>query len=280
MATPTQSRSRLIAYWITTLLVAWEMAMGGIWDLLHTAYVRSVMDHLGYPGYFLIILGIWKLLGTAAMLVPRFPRLREWAYAGMFFTYSGAIASHLFAGDGPARWAGPAIFGLLLVVSWGLKPAAQPTDASAVLAPREAPRGPAANIGYWVLTGLLTLAIFSGGVGQITRNPQTVAGVVQLGYPAYLTSILGFWKLAGTLAILAPGFVRLKEWAYAGIFFVLTGAAISHAVCHDPAWHVAVTLTLAAFAVGSWALRPASRRVATTVAAPAVQSARPHPSYL
>ncbi len=276
MPIPTHSRSRLIAYWITTLLVAWEMAMGGIWDLLHTAYVRGIMDHLGYPGYFLVILGIWKLLGTIAMFVPRFPRLREWAYAGMFFTYSGAIASHLFAGDGPARWAGPAIFGSFLVVSWELKPAARLTSESAV---QVSPEGRPARIAYWIVTILLALAIFSGGVGQITRNPQTVAGVVQLGYPAYLTSILGFWKIAGTIAILAPAFVRLKEWAYAGIFFVLTGAAVSHAVCHDPAWHVVVTLTLAAFAVASWALRPASRRVDEAVQPAAVQTARPHPSY-
>ena len=277
MPTPTLSRSRLIAYWITTLLVAWEMAMGGIWDLLHTAYVRGIMEHLGYPGYFLIILGIWKLLGTVAMLVPRFPRLREWAYAGMFFTYSGAVASHLFAGDGPARWIGPTIFGLLLVVSWGLKPAPQKSVETAVRIPLE---GHPARIAYWIVTILLALAIFSGGVGQITRNPQTVAGIVQLGYPVYLTSILGFWKIAGTIAVLAPGFIRLKEWAYAGIFFVMTGAAVSHAVCHDPAWHVVVTLTLALFAVASWALRPASRRINVDFAAAAVQTARPHPSYL
>ncbi len=277
MPTPTHSRSHLIFYWITTLLVAWEMAMGGIWDLLHTAYVRGIMDHLGYPGYFLTILGIWKLLGTAAILVPRFPRLREWAYAGMFFTYSGAVASHLFAGDGPARWGGPAIFGSLLMVSWGLNPASQQTAESAGHDPKE---GRSARIGYWIVTGLLALAIFSGGVGQITRNQQTVAGIVQLGYPVYLTSILGFWKILGTIAILAPGFVRLKEWAYAGVFFVLTGAATSHAVCHDPAWHVVVTLTLALFAVGSWALRPASRRIGATFSAIPAPSARIHPSIV
>jgi uncharacterized membrane protein YphA (DoxX/SURF4 family) len=117
------SRLRTIAYWITTLLVALEMALGGVWDLLHTQYVRTIMDHLGYPGYLLTILGVWKLLGTAAMLTPRLPRLREWAYAGMFFLYSGAGASHFFMGDGPARWAGPLIFGGFLVASWWLMPA-------------------------------------------------------------------------------------------------------------------------------------------------------------
>ena len=122
MSTLTRSRSRLIAYWTTTLLVAAEMALGGVWDLLHTQYVRTIMDHLGYPRYLLTILGVWKLLGTVAMLGPRFPRLREWAYAGMFFMYSGAVASHFFLGDGAARWAGPLIFGMFLMVSWWLMP--------------------------------------------------------------------------------------------------------------------------------------------------------------
>jgi len=132
---------------------------------------------------------------------------------------------------------------------------------------------------YWTITMLLALSMFSGGVAQLTRNPQTVAGVVQLGYPAYLTSILGCWKIAGTVAILVPGFVRLKEWAYAGFFFLMTGAAVSHAVCHDPAWHVVVTLTLAGFAVVSWALRPASRRIGERFVAPSVPTALPHPSF-
>jgi uncharacterized membrane protein YphA (DoxX/SURF4 family) len=125
MTVESRSRLRTIGYWVTTVLVAMEMALGGVWDLLHTRYVRTIMDHLGYPEYFVTILGVWKLLGTAAMLAPRWPRLREWAYAGMFFLYSGAVASHSFAGDGPARWAGALIFGTLLVISWRLMPAAE-----------------------------------------------------------------------------------------------------------------------------------------------------------
>lgn len=105
--------------------------MGGVWDLLHTQYVRTIMDHLGYPEYFVTIPGIWKVPGAVALLLLRFPRLREWAYAGMFFTYSGAVASHLFAGDGPARWAGPLIFGGFLMVSWWLKPAPRAQGAFA-----------------------------------------------------------------------------------------------------------------------------------------------------
>jgi uncharacterized membrane protein YphA (DoxX/SURF4 family) len=134
------------------------------------------------------------------------------------------------------------------------------------------------TIAYWTTTGLLSLAIFSGGLAQITRQPQNVAGLVHLGYPAYMASILGFWKICGTLAILVPGFARLKEWAYAGIFFVLTGAATSHAMCHDPVWHVIVTLTLAAFTIASWALRPPSRWADAAMREDVVRSAHPHPS--
>jgi uncharacterized membrane protein YphA (DoxX/SURF4 family) len=135
-------------------------------------------------------------------------------------------------------------------------------------------------IAYWSTTILLFLAIFGGGTAQLTHQPQNVAGLVHLGYPPYMASILGFWKICGALSILIPGFPRLKEWAYAGIFFVLTGAAASHAICHDPAWHVVVTLTLALFAVVSWALRPASRRVPLPSRDAVVTSTSPHPSML
>src|SRR5215467_670000 len=93
-------RSRTIAYWVTTALVAAELAVGGVWDIMRIPYVRTVIEHLGYPSYFLVILGLWKVLGAAALLVPRFPRLKEWAYAGTFFNYTGALASHLAVGDG------------------------------------------------------------------------------------------------------------------------------------------------------------------------------------
>ena len=86
----------------------------------------------------------------------------------------------------------------------------------------------------------------------------------QLGYPVYFVMILGFWKLLGSLALLIPGVPRVKEWAYAGIFFNMTGAAVSHLVCQDAAWHVVVTIGLAALSVASWALRPASRTLGST----------------
>ena len=78
------------------------------------------MEHLGYPAYVLILLGVWKLLGAVAVLVPRFPRLKEWAYAGMFFNYTGAVASHLAVGDGVQWVAYPLFVTGLVVASWAL----------------------------------------------------------------------------------------------------------------------------------------------------------------
>ena len=91
-------RSRGIAYWVTTALLVLELVLGGVWDVLQAPQVRSVIDRLGYPRYFLVILGVWKLLGAIALLIPRFPRLKEWTYAGVVFNFTGAIASHLASG--------------------------------------------------------------------------------------------------------------------------------------------------------------------------------------
>jgi len=115
------------------------------------------------------------------------------------------------------------------------------------------------SIAYWMTTGIVVFAMFSGGLAELAHRPETIDGMRQLGYPVYFVMILGFWKLLGSLALVVPGFPRVKEWAYAGIFFNMTGAAVSHVVCQDAAWHVVVTLGLAALAVASWALRPASR---------------------
>jgi DoxX-like protein len=116
------SRSRAIAYWVTTLPLVAELGLGGVWDLLLIPYVRELVEHLGYPEYFLVILGLWKLTGAVALLVSRFPRLKEWAYAGAFFTYTGAVASHLAVGDGADAIAVPIIFAGLTLASWALCP--------------------------------------------------------------------------------------------------------------------------------------------------------------
>ncbi len=78
-----------------------------------------------YPRYLLLILGVWKVLGAAALLAPRLPRLKEWAYAGAVFNYTGAIASHLAVGDGAAAVAYPIVQRILVAASWVLRPPAR-----------------------------------------------------------------------------------------------------------------------------------------------------------
>jgi DoxX-like family len=124
---PPQGRGALIrsmAYWLFTVLVAFELAAGALWDLLRIEYVRAVLTHLGYPLYLLVILGVWRVPGALALLAPRFPRLKEWAYAGAFFNYTGAAASHLLVGD-HGQWLGPLIFSVLTLASWALRPASR-----------------------------------------------------------------------------------------------------------------------------------------------------------
>jgi uncharacterized membrane protein YphA (DoxX/SURF4 family) len=119
------SQSRIILYWSTTGLVAAEFAVGGMMDILRLPPFIGIMKHLGYPTYFSMIIGVWKVLGAVAVLVPRFPRLKEWAYAGMFFTMTGAFASHLGAGDPLVMLVAPLIFAGLVVASWFLRPASR-----------------------------------------------------------------------------------------------------------------------------------------------------------
>jgi hypothetical protein len=122
MPAATPSRTCLIAYWVATALIVLEMIVGGSWDLLRTAYVRGLMDRLGYPEYMLTILGVWKLLGALAILAPRFPTLKEWAYAGMIFDLTGATASHAICHDSPQKIVITLTLTLIAMISWALRP--------------------------------------------------------------------------------------------------------------------------------------------------------------
>ena len=123
----------------------------------------------------------------------------------------------------------------------------------------------AKSVVYWTMTILVAFAIGSGGVSQVMQYVGNPHGVVpELGYPMYFFAILGFWKVLGAIAILVPRFPRIKEWAYAGIFFDLTGAAISCAAVGGYGaygFHVIAPLLIAGLTVTSWALRPQSRTV-------------------
>lgn len=118
------------------------------------------------------------------------------------------------------------------------------------------------TIGYWVATGLIAFAMGAGGLMDLMQPPELMEGMRHLGYPDYFATVLGLWKVAGAIAILAPGLPLLKEWAYAGIVFDLTGAAASHAFAGDDAGKVVTPLVLVGIALASWFLRPESRRLA------------------
>ena len=117
-----RTRALAVAYWTATGLVCAELVVGGIWDIARLPLVRETVAALGYPAYFLVILGVWKVLGGAALLAPRFARLKEWAYAGVVFADTCAIASHLWTGTGPGEIPVLAVLLVLTVVSWATRP--------------------------------------------------------------------------------------------------------------------------------------------------------------
>lgn len=114
-----------IIYWISTIWLALGMLSTGALQLFKgktgTGGVDSII-HLGYPIYFLTILSIWKILGVVTVLIPKFPLLKEWAYAGFFFAMSGAVFSHLASGDGTTEFFGPILLLILTAVSWYFRP--------------------------------------------------------------------------------------------------------------------------------------------------------------
>ena len=119
------------------------------------------------------------------------------------------------------------------------------------------------NIAYWTTTILGPASFVIGGVLNMSQSEQVVSALNHLGYPLYFASILGAWKLAGAIVTVIPGTPRLKEWAYAGFFFDLTAAALSHAAVGDGAADVVAPLVFLALVLASWALRPASRTLVT-----------------
>jgi hypothetical protein len=112
-----------IIYWIATAWLALGMFSTGIVQLLKLKDEVDLFTNLGYPLYLLTILGIWKMLGVLAVLIPKFPLLKEWTYAGFFFAMSGAVFSHLAIGDSAKELFGPTLLLILTVVSWYFRPA-------------------------------------------------------------------------------------------------------------------------------------------------------------
>jgi hypothetical protein len=116
-----------IIYWISTAWLALGMLSTGIVQLQKLQADVDLMTRLGYPIYFLTMLGIWKILGVVAVLIPKFPLLKEWAYAGFFFAMSGALFSHIASGSPMSDIFPPLLLIILTVVSWYFRPADRKT---------------------------------------------------------------------------------------------------------------------------------------------------------
>lgn len=112
-----------IIYWIVTIFLSIGMTAGGIQQMLQIGSYNEIVTELGYPLYLLTILGVWKILGVIAILIPKFPLVKEWTYAGFFFAMSGAFISHLAVGQ-PFTEAVPSLILLVVtVLSWYFRPA-------------------------------------------------------------------------------------------------------------------------------------------------------------
>jgi uncharacterized membrane protein YphA (DoxX/SURF4 family) len=113
--------TKKITYWTTTVIVALALLSGGPFELIRPPALMAGMARLGYPPYFVTILGAWKILGGIVLLAPRLPRLKEWAYAGAFFDFTGAAISHAVVGE-TAHIFPPVALAILLLLSWAFRP--------------------------------------------------------------------------------------------------------------------------------------------------------------
>jgi hypothetical protein len=114
---------------------------------------------------------------------------------------------------------------------------------------------------YWIATIFLAAGMLAGGLQQLFQTGGYVAIITNLGYPKYFMSIIGAWKVLGVITILIPGVRILKEWAYAGFFFVMSGAVISHLAVGETIKEIYPSLTLLIFTVISWYFRPTDRKI-------------------
>ena len=114
---------------------------------------------------------------------------------------------------------------------------------------------------YWIATIWLALGMLSTAVVQLIQMDGEIKNFTGLGYPTYLLTLIGFWKIAGVIALLIPKAPLLKEWAYAGFFFIMSGAVVSHLASNDPASEMFGPLLLLILTIISWYFRPADRKI-------------------
>lgn len=118
-------RKRIIGYWVLTGLLCLPMGLGGVMDIVQPEEVLEVIRRLGYPAYFMTMLGVAKILGVVALLAPGLRRVKEWAYAGFTFDLIGAVISHMAVGDPIADSVMPAGLLVVLAGSYVLRPASR-----------------------------------------------------------------------------------------------------------------------------------------------------------
>ncbi len=116
------TKTQKIIYWVATLWLALGMVSTAIVQLIKMPEEVANFTSLGFPAYLMTILAVWKILGVIAVLVPKFPVLKEWAYAGFFFAMSGAVMAHISSGHGATELFGPSLLLILTVVSWYFRP--------------------------------------------------------------------------------------------------------------------------------------------------------------
>jgi uncharacterized membrane protein YphA (DoxX/SURF4 family) len=242
---------RSAAYWTSTLIVAAECIGGGAMGALQLSPFRDTATQLGYPVYFMSILGVWYISAGLVLLAPGLPRLKEWAYAGLVINYTGAAASHIAVGDDAKTLVGPTVFLVLTAASWALRPS---TRREIPPATGISSRG--RSVAYWVTTALVTAELAVGGVWDLLRIDYVRGVIEHLGYPPYLLTIMGAWKLAGAVVLLIPRFPRLKQWAYAGATINYASAVASHLIVDSTPAPLIAPLALLALTVASWALCP------------------------
>jgi hypothetical protein len=260
--------------------------------------VADIVTQLGSPLYVLATLGVLKVAGAVVLFAPRLPRLKEWAYAGVMFDLTSAAASHALRRNSAGEALAPLVLAAFALASWALRPPSRTlgaiSPATANHRPPSSAVGPARDtrsmrhrdtsrwrstemavvtnvtssaassrsrtIAYWGTTGVLAAECLVGGALGLLRWPSYVGIMRRLGFPPYVMTILGIWYGLAGVALLVPRFPRLKEWAYAGLVFIYTGAAASHLAVGDRAAALVAPVVFTALTTASWAPRPSSRR--------------------
>ncbi|WP_063127204.1 DoxX family protein [Nocardia fusca] len=160
-----RGRIRSVAFWATTVAIVFELVAGSVWNLVLIEWVEIQLRHLGYPHYFAYVLGAWQVGAAVAIIVPGLPLIKEWAYAGAFLLWSGAVVSHMAVGDGLeslTSWGVALMFAICAIASWLLRPADRrlpqtrlPRDRTADVGQGEAPLPRTRPREWAVATGLL-----------------------------------------------------------------------------------------------------------------------------